>query len=95
MVGLVSVDDSITPVWPDRDGAKQGAAVEPLYRSVPFATKNDPALYGLLALVDALRIGRARERRFAEQELERQLILARAKSPSNAPILKRRGPSNE
>lgn len=73
MAGKVSVDDAVIPVWPDPDGAKQGAAVEPLYRSVPVAAKNDPALYDLLALVDALRIGRARERKFAEQELERLL----------------------
>jgi hypothetical protein len=73
MAGMVSVDDAVIPVWPDSDGTRQGAAVEPLYRSVPIAAKNDPALYDLLALVDALRIGRARERKFAEQELERRL----------------------
>jgi hypothetical protein len=73
MAGKVSVNDTVIPVWPDPDGAKQGAAVEPLYRSVPVAAKNDPALYDLLALVDALRIGRARERKFAEKELERLL----------------------
>ena len=35
------------------------AAVQPLYRSVPQAARRDPALYDLLALVDALRIGQA------------------------------------
>jgi hypothetical protein len=73
MAGKVSVDDAAIPVWPDPDGTRQGVAVEPLYRSVPVAAKNDPALYDLLALVDALRIGRARERKFAEQELDRRL----------------------
>ncbi len=73
MAGKVSVDDAAIPVWPDPAGTRQGAAVEPLHRSVPVAAKNDPALYDLLALVDALRIGRARERKFAEQELERRL----------------------
>jgi hypothetical protein len=70
MAQKVSVDDAVIPLWPDPDGTQQGAAVEPLYRSVPVAAKNDPALYDLL---DALRIGRARERKFAEEELERRL----------------------
>ena len=73
MAGKVSVDNAVIPVWPDPDGTQQGAAVEPLYRSVPVAARNDPALYDLLALVDALRIGRARERKFAEQELDQRL----------------------
>jgi len=73
MAGKVSVDDAVIPVWPDPGGTRPGVAVEPLYRSVPFAAKNDPALYDLLALVDALRIGRARERKFAGQELDKRL----------------------
>lgn len=73
LAGKVSVDDAAIPVWPDPDGTRRGVAVEPLYRSVPVAARNDPALYDLLALVDTLRIGRARERKFAEQELDRRL----------------------
>ena len=41
--------------------------------SVPRAVKTDPELYDLLCLVDALRIGRARERALAEQELSQRL----------------------
>jgi len=48
-------------------------AIEPLYNSVPAAAKSDSLLYEYLALVDALRIGRARERRFAEEELKHRL----------------------
>jgi len=73
MAGKVATDETVVPVWPDPDGLRQGVAIEPLYRSVPFAAKNDPALYDLLALVDALRIGRARERAIAERELQRRL----------------------
>jgi hypothetical protein len=36
---------------------------------VPYAVRKDPELYKLVALVDALRIGRARERAMAEAEL--------------------------
>lgn len=65
--------DQMAPVWPDPEGDVQGAAVKPLYRSVPRIARENPKLYELLALVDALRIGRARERRLAEDELHRLL----------------------
>jgi DNA-binding Lrp family transcriptional regulator len=72
--GKFAASDQAVPVWPDPDGKVQGAAVEPLYSSVPAAARRDAALYDLLALVDALRIGRARERALAEKELEQRLM---------------------
>jgi DNA-binding Lrp family transcriptional regulator len=65
--------DQVPPVWPDPEGNVQGAAVEPLYGSVPRAARQDPELYAMLALVDALRIGRARERSIAEKEISLRL----------------------
>jgi hypothetical protein len=44
-----------------------------LYRTVPFAASRDRALYELLAIADALRDGRARERTIAEKELRERL----------------------
>jgi len=44
-----------------------------LCKSVPKAAGRDPVLHELLALVDALRDGRARERRIAERELSARL----------------------
>ena len=73
MAGKFSPSEQIPPVWPDPEGTVQGASVEPLYRSVPGAARRDPALYDLLALVDALRIGRARERGLAEKEIAQRL----------------------
>lgn len=73
MSGKISSSDQIPPVWPDPEGRVQGASVQPLYPSVPGAARRDPELYALLALVDALRIGRARERVFAEKEISRRL----------------------
>jgi hypothetical protein len=64
----------LPPVWPDPEGDVRGQAVKPLYGSVLLAAKRDPKLYALLALVDALRLGRARERSMAEAELEKQLL---------------------
>lgn len=62
-----------TPVWPDPKGSVRGYAVMPLHKAVPTAALNDPKLYELLALVDALRIGRARERKIAQDELAKRL----------------------
>jgi hypothetical protein len=61
------------PVWPHAQGTMRGVALSPLYRTVPEAAMRDPALYELLALVDALRDGRARERNLAAKELESRL----------------------
>ncbi len=47
--------------------------VNPLYASAPGAAIEDPALYELLALLDALRIGRARERRMAVLMIEERM----------------------
>lgn len=69
MSDKISATDHLPPVWPDPDGNVQGVAVQPLYPSVPNAARRDPKLYRLLALADALRIGRARERSIAEKEL--------------------------
>lgn len=60
-------------VWPDAEGEFRGQAVDPLYPSVPEAARRDAALHELLALVDALRIGRARERALALRELNARL----------------------
>ena len=73
MAQKIGSADQIAPVWPDPEGTVQGAAVEPLYASVPGAARRDPELYALLALVDALRIGRARERNMAEKEIGERL----------------------
>jgi hypothetical protein len=42
---------------------------QPFYTTMPAAALRDPKLYELLAIVDAIRDGRARERRMAEHEL--------------------------
>lgn len=61
-------------VWPDAGGEDWGAAIIPLYPKVPDAARADAQLYELLALVDALRVGRARERQLAG-DLLRDFIL--------------------
>ena len=68
-----SGDEELPPVWPDPDGGVRGYSLTPLYRSVPTAAKNDPQLYEFLALLDALRAGRAREANLAKDELRQRL----------------------
>lgn len=57
------------PVWPDSEGTVRGLEFSPLYKNVPAAARRNPKLYELLALVDAIRDGRAREREIAIREL--------------------------
>ena len=57
-------------------------ALEPLYKTAPAAALRDPTLYELLALVDAIRDGRARERKIAEQELISRLRSENVKTKS-------------
>jgi DNA-binding Lrp family transcriptional regulator len=68
--------DELPPVWPDANGTVRGVAVEPLYSCVVKAARSDSPLYELLALVDALRIGRARERNMAEEEIKLRIAHA-------------------
>jgi DNA-binding Lrp family transcriptional regulator len=69
----IAASNDLPPVWPWHEGDTRGAGLEPLYKSVPHAALRDPALYQLLALVDAIRDGRARERNLAERHLVHRL----------------------
>lgn len=57
-------------VWPHPNGSVRGIGVEPLHPSVPYAAMQDARLYELLALFDALRVGKVRERNMAAQRLQ-------------------------
>ena len=61
------------PVMPFLDGPNRGPEIKPIYHTAPEAAWEDPALYKLLALVDALRTGRSRERRLAQARLTEAL----------------------
>ncbi|HVI53633.1 MAG TPA: MarR family transcriptional regulator [Luteibacter sp.] len=61
-------------VWPHSTGSRRGASLVPLFKSVPAASLADPKLYDILTLVDALRIGAAREREIATVELRKLLL---------------------
>jgi hypothetical protein len=61
-------------VWPYAEGKVRGQAIDPLHPSLPLACLLDSKLYEMLALTDALRIGKARERKIAIEELKKRLF---------------------
>ena len=62
-------------VWPSASGSSRGQAIIPLYKTTPNAVKTDKKLYELLALVDAIRVGKVRERQLAIEELQQRISL--------------------
>jgi len=71
---IIATQGDLPPVWPDPEGNVRGYELSPIYKSAPVAASRDPVLYERLALVDALRAGRTRERKAAATELRRQLL---------------------
>ncbi len=72
-LGQQIVSAGPVPVWPDPTGEVRGYEFRPLFRSVPAAARRDTGLYDLLALVDAIRGGFARERNIAARELTKRI----------------------
>lgn len=64
-----------TYVWHHVRGTARGQQIEPLYPSVPEAVLRDEELYEWLVIVDALRMGRAREKEIAINELNKRIAL--------------------
>jgi len=73
---VIAPGDEPPPVWPYPTGSLRGITFEPLYKQAPKAALRDPAFYEFLALVDALRDGRARERKLAIE-----MLVSRLRSP--------------
>jgi hypothetical protein len=63
-------------VWPSEHGNVLGAAIRPLYDRAPELPGRCRSLYELLTLTDALRVGRARERKLALARLRERLPAA-------------------
>lgn len=68
--GKFVISEDLPPVWSYAEGDVKGFDLKPLYKSVPIAVKNDPVLYDYMAIIDALRSGRAREVAAAKQMLK-------------------------
>lgn len=57
-------------VWPWAEGKVRGISLAPLYKGAPKAALQDPKFYSVMALCDAIRGGRARERNLAVELLK-------------------------
>jgi len=70
--GIINAE--IDYVWPSATGTLQGLGIEPLHVNVPQAINKDKKLYQMLTLIDAIRVGRQRERQIAISELEKYIL---------------------
>lgn len=71
LAGVIVANDNY--VWPFAEGKTRGISVQPLYKTVPLAAKEDSSLYEFLALIDCLRIGKSREQSLAKDELVKRI----------------------
>ncbi len=70
----LDADDAL--VWPSEHGKVLGTAISPLYDRAPELPNRCPSLYELLTLIDAVRVGRVRERKLALAMLRERLPAA-------------------
>jgi hypothetical protein len=60
-------------VWPSILGKKRGQSIKPFYPKLAEAALKDEKFYEMMSAIEILRIGRARERKLAEEYLERKI----------------------
>lgn len=72
LVNLIQSDEIY--VWPSARGNQKGQAIESLHKGVVEASKKDPKLYELLALTEALRVGKVREQELAIKALKEKIL---------------------
>jgi hypothetical protein len=61
-------------VWPYAKGTLRGHGIAPLYSSAPEAALKDSKLHEFLALTDAIRVGKVREKALAMEELKKRFF---------------------
>ena len=67
------IHDSRLDPSDDSEGGDSGQGIAALYKSAPLAAKKDAMLYQSMALVDAIRLGNAREVAIARDALKKRL----------------------
>jgi predicted transcriptional regulator len=68
---FIQSDESV--VWPHANGMTRGQSIQPLYPNLPEACLKDASFYELVALLDALRIGKVREQLLAFELLKKRI----------------------
>lgn len=61
-------------VWPSDDGNVRGLEIQPLYKNVVKAVKQDEDLYKILAGIDIIRVGKTRELKEALKEIRKMIL---------------------
>lgn len=67
------ISSSENYIWPYAKGHMRGHSILPFYPSVIQAVELDPKLYECLSLIDAIRVGRAREKNLALELLREKI----------------------
>lgn len=62
-----------TYVWPLLKGSARGQSIKPLYPQLAQAALKDADFYDIMSAIEILRMGRSRERKAAEEFLERKI----------------------
>lgn len=60
-------------VWPSLKGKVRGQVIMPFYPKLAEAALKDEEFYDIMSAIEIIRMGRARERKAAEQFLERKI----------------------
>ena len=60
-------------VWPFAKGNVRGQAIEPLHLKIPEACLRDSKFYELIALADAIRVGKVREQKIAIELIKERI----------------------
>jgi predicted transcriptional regulator len=60
-------------VWPFAMGNVRGQAIEPLHPKIPEACLRDGKFYELIALADAIRVGKAREQKMGIEMIKERI----------------------
>jgi len=70
---IVVQDGTDVFVWPSLHGSRRGQVIKPFYPELAEAALKDSEFYGLMSAIEILRVGRARERNFAINYLEKKI----------------------
>lgn len=60
-------------VWPEPSGRVRGDGLKPIYPTVPLIVVDDPELHAILAALDLIRTGSARERSVAAEVIREKM----------------------
>jgi hypothetical protein len=71
---MIRSGDQEKPVWASADGSIRGPAIAPIYKTVPEVVAADKRLHTALACLDAIRIGRVRERNASVEILTKMVL---------------------